>query len=178
MRKKFLLILSILVISLSFAACSSDKVISDGVKQDANSETYSSNSESNTVNDAENGTGNNSEDTDEKTALVESMIGSYEPPAETISIDMTADDPSNDKIVFTFQGDGKIQNYVYWVNGIKVMVTYGYDSINEGQIWVLAFSEDGTVIGEDTFNYAESEGSGFSEHNGYYFKDVVVSDAT
>ena len=89
---------------------------------------------------------------------------------------MTAEDPSNDEIVFTFQEDGKIQNCVYRMNGEKVMVTYGYDTMEKGQIWVLAFSEDSTVIAEESFNYSENEESGFTEYNGYYFKNVDVSD--
>ena len=169
MRKKFLLLLSVFMISVSLAACSSDTVINDSGNQNDNTAIENSNSENAAVNDSEKSDNNSS-------LSVEEMIDSYEPPAETISIDINADDPSNDEIVFKFQEDGKIQNCVYWVNGIKVMVTYGYDQPEKGQIWVLAFSEDGIVIGEDTFNYSESEGSGFSEHNGYYFKDVDVSD--
>ena len=147
MRKKILLLLSILILSLFLAACSSHSILSDGGKLD-----------------------------DGTSVSVDELIKRFEPPADTISIDMTADDPSNDEITFKFQEDGKIQNYVYVVNNLKVMVTYGYDNLKEGQIWMLAFSEDGTVIAEESFIYSENEGSGFSEHNGYYFKDVDVSD--
>lgn len=161
MRKIFLLT-SIIMICLSVSACSSDSFKS-GSKQQTDNGTASSDS----AEPSDNGS---------KSLSVEKMIENFEPPANVVSVDMTAEDPSNDEIVFTFQEDGKIQNCVYRVNGEKVMVTYGYDTMEEGQIWMLAFSEDSTVIAEESFNYSENEESGFTEYNGYYFKNVDVSD--
>lgn len=161
MRKIFLLT-SIIMICLSVSACSSDSFKS-GSKQPTDNGT--------SLNDS-----TEPSDNSDKSLSVEEMIENFEPPANIVSVDMTAEDPSNDEIVFTFQEDGKIQNCVYRMNGEKVMVTYGYDTMEKGQIWVLAFSEDSTVIAEESFNYSENEESGFTEYNGYYFKNVDVSD--
>ena len=150
------------MLCLSLAACSSDTADSDSKQQTDNGTASSDSAEP-----SDNGS---------KSLSVEKMIENFEPPANVVSVDMTAEDPSNDEIVFTFQEDGKIQNCVYRVNGEKVMVTYGYDTMEEGQIWMLAFSEDSTVIAEESFNYSENEESGLTEYNGYYFKNVDVSD--
>ena len=160
--KKIFLLASIIILCLSVSACSSDTADSDS-KQPTDNGT--------SLNDSTEQSDNGS-----KSLSVEKMIENFEPPANIVSVDMTAEDPSNDEIVFTFQEDGKIQNCVYRMNGEKVMVTYGYDTMEKGQIWVLAFSEDSTVIAEESFNYSENEESGFTEYNGYYFKNVDVSD--
>ena len=153
--KKIFLLASIIMLCLSLAACSSGSSFRSGTSLNDSTEPS---------------------DNSDKSLSVEEMIENFEPPANIVSADMTAEDPSNDEIVFTFQEDGKIQNCVYRINGEKVMVTYGYDTMEKGQIWVLAFSEDSTVIAEESFNYSENEDSGFIEHNGYYFKNVDVSD--
>ena len=125
------------MLCLSLAACSSDTADSDSKQPTDNGTSLNDSTEQ-----SDNGSSSLS---------VEEMIENFEPPANIVSVDMTAEDPSNGEIVFTFQEDGKIQNCVYRMNGEKVMVTYGYDTMEKGQIWVLAFSEDSTVIAEESF---------------------------
>jgi len=128
--------------------------------------------------DNNNTAGNISRDTSADEAF-EEMLKKIEPPANVIKIDMKADDPSNDEIIFKYDEEDRIESYTYTVNGIKVLMTYDYDYPEEGKIWALGFDENGTVISEKSFLYSkEAAAKGFSEHDGYYFKNVEVQDST
>ena len=104
--KKIFLLASIIILCLSVSACSSGSSFRSGTS----------------LNDSTEQSDNGS-----KSLSVEKMIENFEPPANIVSADMTAEDPSNDEIVFTFQEDGKIQNCVYRMNGEKGEWEYGQD---------------------------------------------------
>lgn len=118
-----------------------------------------------------------SESVAEKEELsLDEMLEKFEPAGKSIKIDMDAEDPSNDQISFVIDGEGKIQNYTYTVNGMKILMTYDYDYPQEGVIWALAFSEDGTVINEKKFTYEKRDDTkGYLVYNDYYFKDIEVT---
>lgn len=163
MKRKFAFLIAACIACASLSACSSSGKSSNSGSADNNTAVTESQGDDNNADDA----------------AFEEMLDKYEPPGKIVEIDMDAEDPSNDDIKFTFDGEGKIQNYTYTVNGLKVLMTYDYDYPEEGKLWVLAFSEDGTVIDEKTFVYSKSDDAkGFSEHEGYYFKDIQVFEST
>ncbi len=169
MKIKIALVIAALAVCSSFCACSSSSNSGNNTENNANTAVSEKAADNSSAPADESGS------EDGELADFEDMLKKFEPPANTIKIDMEAEDPSNDEITFTIDGEGKIQNYTYTVNGIKVLMTYDYDYPEEGKLWALAFSEDGTVIGEKTFSFNRSENAkGFSEYEGYYFKGIEI----
>ena len=58
---------------------------------------------------------------------VEKAEESYLPPAETVQIDTTKDDPSNDQIQFTYDDRDRVTSCTYSVNGYTYDQAYTYD---------------------------------------------------
>lgn len=102
---------------------------------------------------------------------INDLTSSYQPPADIIDIDLDSEDPSNDDIRFEYDEQGRISKCYYKVNDIDVYQGYIYEN-NSVQI----FSFNGSVVIGDVFfeNVVYDENAGFSEYDGYYFKNVVV----
>ena len=54
-------------------------------------------------------------------------VEAYRPPAELISIDLDADDPSTNRIVFVFDEDGRVSQCYYKIGENDVFLSYTYD---------------------------------------------------
>lgn len=102
---------------------------------------------------------------------INDLVSSFKPPAEVFDVDVSKDDPSNNDIRFEYDDEGRISKCYYKVNDIDVYQGYIYDD-NAVQI----FSYNGSiVIGDAYFENAVYDGNkGFSEYNGYYFKNIQI----
>ncbi len=102
---------------------------------------------------------------------INDLVSSFKPPAEVFDIDVSKDDPSNDDIRFEYDDKGRISKCYYKVNDIDVYQGYIYKD-NTIQI----FSYNGSIVIGDMFfeNAVYDENKGFSEHNGYYLKNIQI----
>ncbi len=55
----------------------------------------------------------------------------FVPPAEAIEIDASLDDPSNEKVKFTFDSESRIETCSYRVNNKDYVLKYSYDNAKE-----------------------------------------------
>lgn len=55
----------------------------------------------------------------------------FVPPAEAFEIDTTLDDPSNEKVKFTFDSESRISTCTYQVNNKDYQLKYYYDNVKE-----------------------------------------------
>lgn len=102
---------------------------------------------------------------------INDLVSSFKPPAEVFDIDVSKDDLSNDDIRFEYDDKGRISKCYYKVNDIDVYQGYIYKD-NTIQI----FSYNGSIVIGDMFfeNAVYDENKGFSEHNGYYLKNIQI----
>ncbi len=102
---------------------------------------------------------------------INDLVSAFKPPAEVFDINLSKDDPSNDDIRFEYDDKGRISQCYYKVNDIDVYQGYIYKD-NAVQIYSYSGS---IVVGDALFENAVYDGNkGFSEHNGYYFKNVII----
>lgn len=112
--------------------------------------------------------GNSSSQTSEQ---INNAVSSFQPPAEAFDIDLSKTDPSNDDIRFEYDEQDRISKCYYQVNNIDVYQSYIYEN---NSVQIFSFN-DSIVIGDVFFeNVVYDENAGFSECDGYYFKNVVV----
>ena len=95
------------------------------------------------------------------------VVSSYKKPADTVSIDKTKEDPSNDDIKFTYDEDGRIVSYSYRLDERLVAVSYKYE---KSGVEVYAFIGD-TLVADELIELSEYDPEkGFETIEGYYFK--------
>lgn len=94
-------------------------------------------------------------------------LSSYVKPAAAVSIDLTKADPSNGKMNFVYDEEGRVSVCYYRLNDKQVSVTYSYDE-NSAQIY--AFMGDVLVADELISLSGFDKDLGFCIIDGYYFK--------
>ncbi len=155
------IIISIAVIALCFVvvlcSCSTTTEKIDDTNNDSQSENIQQATD-----------GDSSSQTSEQ---INNVISSFQPPAEVFDIDLSKVDPSNDDIRFEYDKQGKISKCFYQVNDVDVYQSYIYEN---NSVQIFSFN-DYIVVGDVFFeNVVYDEDVGFSECDGYYFKNVVV----
>lgn len=94
----------------------------------------------------------------------------YKTPADAASIDLTAADPSNDRIQFSYDENNRISLCQYQLDGHTIKVTYSY---SDNDIQIYAFSDE-YVAADETFTVsAYDANAGFTTQGGYYFCGCV-----
>lgn len=91
----------------------------------------------------------------------------YKKPADTVNIDMTSDDPSNDDIRFVIE-EGKVTQCYYNIGGQEVFASYKYN--DDGTVEIYAFMGEFLVADDVVEIPAELSDESFMEIDGYYFK--------
>lgn len=155
------IIMSIVVIAFCFVvvlcSCSTTTEKTDDTNNNSQSENIQQATDS-----------NSSSQTSEQ---INDLVSSFQPPAEVFEIDLSKVDPSNDDIRFEYDEQGRISKCYYKVNDIDVYQSYIYEN---NSVQIFSFN-DSVVIGDVFFeNVVYDEKVGFSECDGYYFKNVVV----
>lgn len=147
MKKIIYLIALILMLALVACGCSGNK---DSNRNDA------ANSGQETANRSE----NNGNEVD---------ISVYKKPADTVSVDLTKDDPSNDEMRFVFDDNGKVTQCYYNIGDQQVYVNYTY---KDGAVQIYAFMGE-VVAADELIEISEYDAEkGFTVIDGYYFKGV------
>ena len=91
----------------------------------------------------------------------------YQAPADFAEIDMAKEDPSNDRIRFGYDAEGRISRCDYEIDGQQVYVNYVYE---DGQVQIYAFMGE-FLVADEHIDLSEFDASvGFAEYNGYFFK--------
>ena len=102
-------------------------------------------------------------------AELEEAKKQFVPPAEAFEIDTSLDDPSNEQIIFTFDGESRIASCAYEVNGKAYEVNYGYDDLSE--ILTLETTFKKHVIKTEKIEYSRiTEPDVFRPVDGYYVR--------
>ncbi len=180
MKKIICFILTVLTLCfLTSCGCNSDSVKnSNNSKSTNNTSSISKDEDTLKTTTPENSSSQhlqnsqNSEDTQSSKPISE-LVSSYKPPAKSFDIDLSKDDPSNDDIRFEYDDKGRISKCYYEVNDIEVAQAYIY---TDDTVQIYAFN--GSIVIDDiTFdNVSYDENTGFNECDGYYLKNVKVSN--
>ena len=92
----------------------------------------------------------------------------YATPYETVKLDLTKEDPSNDVMRFEYYDDGRIKRCIYQITGYEVTVSYNY---LDGGAQLQALLDETVVAAKQFTQIGEYDPeTGFSVHEGYYFK--------
>lgn len=96
------------------------------------------------------------------------LLSAYQTPADAVSIDMTAEDPSTDLIHFDYDIQGRINQCTYTIKNQYVHLTYRYQ---EDAVQIIA-TMSGWIVADETIELFETYSStvGFSIIQGYYIK--------
>ncbi len=97
---------------------------------------------------------------------------SYALPADVVSPDLTADDPTDENITFKYDDTGRVQSYKYMQDSNEVIVTYTY-SDDGTSVSVLVFVGESVAAAQEFTLPEYNKDTGFSVHNGYFFKGYV-----
>lgn len=181
MKKIVCLVCSAVLLCLIFSSCGCD---SNDVKKANNTKcTSSSNTASQTESTQNNKTTEDSiaqslqssqnSETSQSSKSVSEVVSAYQSPAKVLDIDLSKDDPSNDDIRFEYDEKDRISKCYYKVNNDEIYQSYTY---TDDTVHIYAFN--GSVIVDDiTFdNVSYDENIGFNKYNGYYLKNIEVSD--
>lgn len=116
----------------------------------------------------ENDTNNNTEQQEEdKQEVLDSAGIIFQVPNKAVSIDMSAEDPSNSEIQFVYDENNRVIQCSYNIDDNEIRVVYSYTG-NEVQIY--AFSGD-VLAADEMFTIAGYDSAyGFTVHQGYYFR--------
>ena len=91
----------------------------------------------------------------------------YKAPAEAVSVDTGAEDPSNDEIRFVYDEEGRISQCYYEIGGVQVFVNYDY---KDSSVQIYAFMGE-FLAADEAIELPEYDASvGFTVVNGYYLK--------
>lgn len=94
----------------------------------------------------------------------------YRTPSDAVEIDFTAEDPSNDQIQFSYDENNRISQCQYQIDGYTIKLVYSYAG---SSVHIYAFSDD-NVAADETFTVSSyDENTGFTSHDGYYFRGCV-----
>ncbi len=96
------------------------------------------------------------------------LAAAYQTPEAFTKIDMKADDPSTDKISFSLDDAGRVEQCTYKIDGRDVLVVYRYD---ESELLIIAMV-DSWVVDEKHIELpgAFDPALGFKAVQGYYIK--------
>ena len=169
--KKFLaIILCVLVIVAAAGGCSdrsnreeNNNSAAGGASQAGNGNSTSGNE--NRTENPEATPGNEQED--EQDGGHEFDPDAYKVPAEVVSINTNAEDPTNEEIRFVYDEEGRISQCYYAIDGEEVYVGYNYQ---DGAVQIYAFMGE-FLVGAEKIELPEYDASvGFTAVNGYYLK--------
>lgn len=94
----------------------------------------------------------------------------YELPADVSELDLSAEDPTNEVMRFTYDDDGRVSGCMYEVEGHQIAIVYTYND-DADTVQLTAFSDDlVAALEEYDLPGAYDASLGFSVHNGYYFR--------
>lgn len=94
----------------------------------------------------------------------------YKTPSDAVEIDLTAEDPSNDQIQFSYDENNRISQCQYQIDGHTIKLVYSYSG---NSIQIYAFSDE-YVAADETFTVSSYDANaGFTSYNGYYFRGCV-----
>lgn len=159
MKKIICFILIVLTLCfLTSCGCDKDKtsVVNNNSQSGSTQQTTSDNSSSQTSDN------------------IDEVISSYQPPAKVFDIDLSKDDPSNDDIRFEYDAKGRISKCYYKINNKDIYQSYTY---SDDIVQIYTFC-DTFVIDDVSFeNVSYNDNTGFSEYNGYYFKNIEIKES-
>ena len=167
MKKRVIIIAIAAVLS---AACLYGCQSNSGFGRDTGANNYSSNAPVSASNRPSSNAPVSAPDSPPSDAPVAELpeVDAYRPPSGLIDIDLNADDPSNDKIVFVYDAEGRLWQCYYAIGENDVYLSYSYDG-NSIQIYGFIGS---IVVADESFeaksNYDTNRN--FVEYQGYYFK--------
>lgn len=99
------------------------------------------------------------------------IISSFKAPGLVVEVDLTKEDPSNDKIKFDYDKQGRVSGCTYKIDGRDTYVGYTY---KKDEVDVYAFIGDVSVF-HKTYKIVKSDSSlGFTDCEGFYFKNLTV----
>ncbi len=94
-------------------------------------------------------------------------------------IDLKAEDPSNDKVAFGFDSEGRVSECSYKKGDVSFYVGYTYRD-GEVDVNVFATDKDSNAFVVDSLTYKTGsfdKSAGFTEKDGYYFNGFSSLDA-
>ena len=159
MKKTISLLMAILLMIVMICGCS-DKESNQNNASEPSQETTG-----NSGNDSSQKTTNTS-DSSKKTEV---DLSAYKTPAETVKVELSKEDPSNEDINFIYDAEGKVTQCYYKIDGQQVYVNYTY---KDGYVQIYAF-EDDVLVADETISISDyNPEKGFTSINGYYIKGV------
>lgn len=90
----------------------------------------------------------------------------YKVPADAVQIDLSASNPSNDRMQFSFDEDNRVSQCRYIYEGQDIRLVYTY---SDSQVQIYGFSGE-YVVADETFEISKYDKMiGMVSYEGYYF---------